>query len=161
MRQIFFCVLMIMLSATYARAQQPDFNGSFSAVNPQNNSTLIMNLRNVKSRVTGKYFEPANPDAVYSISGVVKDGVLKGLMIDLVSGIWQFRFTATPEGDGFHFKLDNKFWASVIPEIVFKPSVNTETGAGGADAGFYPSLAGNWYNMDSYSSSNYSGSTYH
>jgi len=118
-----------------------------------------MNLRNVNGRVTGKYSEPANPDAVYSISGIVKDGVLKGRMVDVVSGMWQFRFTATPDGDGFHFKLNSKFWSSAIPEMMFNPTLNTETGAGTA-AGFDPRLAGNWYHIDNYSSSNYDLSTF-
>lgn len=159
MKQLFFCMMAVILSVPDAPAQRSAFSGRFSAVNPQNNATMILNLRNENDRITGKYSEPANPDVAYGITGVVKDGILKGRMVDMVNGIWQFRFTATLEGSGFRFKLNSKFWASLIPEMVFKPSLNTETGVGAA-AGFDPRLAGNWYYIDNYSSSNYDQGTF-
>jgi hypothetical protein len=132
-----------------------------------NSGDVTITLSNNNNTVSGRYAEESNPEAEYTLTGKIVDGVLHGQIVCVSSELLRFRFTCTQSGDILQFSLDNKLWAMLIPPLSLTrasaPSSITgtgiNTGPGTGNAAFDKRIVGKWTCTTSYRSGDFSNIT--
>lgn len=151
-------IFLVMLTMLVVPSQTTPYQGRFEAKDPSTGGLIVLDLTQKDNRVRGQYREASNEAAACTIEAEVKDGVLKGKLINIASPMLVIPFTARQQGTGLTLSMDDPSLAALMPPLKFvradgnKPTAKTATDQTAKTRNTPNPLVGTWVYAERYSS---------